>query len=34
MKEERQRTLREGFDDHVTKPIDRESLVRTLSSYS
>ena len=33
MKEERQRTLRGGFTDHVTKPIDRDALVRTLSGY-
>jgi signal transduction histidine kinase/ActR/RegA family two-component response regulator len=30
MKEERERSLRLGFDDHVTKPIDRESLTRVI----
>ena len=34
MKEERQRALQNGFDDHVTKPIDHQALVRTLSEYS
>lgn len=33
MKEERQRSLRSGFDDHITKPIDREYLIRTLTEY-
>ncbi|MBX3022998.1 MAG: PAS domain S-box protein [Bdellovibrionales bacterium] len=31
MKEERQRSLRSGFDDHITKPIDHEALIRTLA---
>jgi signal transduction histidine kinase/CheY-like chemotaxis protein len=34
MKEERQRSLRSGFDDHITKPIDQELLIRTLSEYT
>lgn len=34
MKEERQRSLRSGFDEHITKPVDRDLLVRTLSHYS
>lgn len=33
MKEERQRTLQGGFNDHITKPIDHNSLVRTLAGY-
>lgn len=34
MKEERQRSLRSGFDDHLTKPIDQELLVKTLAEYT
>ncbi len=34
MKEERQRTLQSGFNDHITKPIDQAMLLRTLSEYS
>jgi CheY-like chemotaxis protein len=34
MKEEQQRTLSSGFDDHVTKPIDHQTLVKTLASYT
>ncbi len=34
MTEERKRCLESGFNDHLTKPIDRESLVRTLAEYS
>ncbi|WP_141735109.1 MHYT domain-containing protein [Oligoflexus tunisiensis] len=33
MKEEHNRSLQSGFDDHITKPIDRKLLVRTLSKY-
>lgn len=33
MKEERQRSLANGFDNHITKPIDHKLLVDTLSSY-
>jgi PAS domain S-box-containing protein len=33
MKEEYNRSLQSGFDDHITKPIDRKVLVRTLSKY-
>lgn len=31
MKEERERTLKNGFDEHLTKPIDQQNLLRTLS---
>jgi CheY-like chemotaxis protein len=34
MKEERQRSLRSGFNDHITKPIDHKFLVRTLAKYA
>lgn len=34
MKEERQRTMSSGFNDHITKPIDLNALVKTLASYS
>ena len=34
MKEERQRCLDNGFDNHLTKPIDRKSLLNVLSEYS
>jgi PAS domain S-box-containing protein len=33
MKEEQNRSLQSGFDDHITKPIDRKMLLRTLSKY-
>jgi PAS domain S-box-containing protein len=33
MKEERKRTLASGFDDHITKPVDRKFLIQTLSTY-
>ncbi|MGE3973922.1 MAG: MHYT domain-containing protein [Bdellovibrionales bacterium] len=33
MKEERERCLRSGFNDHLTKPIDRERLMHTLYAY-
>lgn len=34
MKEERKRCLESGFDDHLTKPIDREALLQTLGSLT
>jgi CheY-like chemotaxis protein len=34
MKEERQRSLQSGFDDHLTKPIDHDILIKTLVNYS
>jgi len=34
MEEERNRILRSGFDDHVTKPIDRHLLLRTLLKHA
>lgn len=34
MKEERKRTLSNGFNDHVTKPIDQRALIRTLEGFS
>ena len=34
MKEERQRSLRSGFNDYVTKPIDREELISSLIRVS
>ncbi|MGE0631918.1 MAG: MHYT domain-containing protein [Pseudobdellovibrionaceae bacterium] len=34
MKEERQRSLQSGFDDHLTKPIDHQALVKTLADYT
>lgn len=34
MKEERLRTLRSGFDDHLTKPIDQGALIKTLATYT
>jgi CheY-like chemotaxis protein/nitrogen-specific signal transduction histidine kinase len=33
MKEDQNRSLQSGFDDHITKPIDRKMLLRTLSKY-
>jgi PAS domain S-box-containing protein len=33
MKEERERSLKSGFDNHITKPIDQKLLINTLSSY-
>lgn len=34
MKEEKQRSLRSGFDNHLTKPIDHRALVKTLSDFT
>lgn len=34
MKEERERSLASGFDDHITKPIDQKALLKTLSTYA
>lgn len=34
MKEERRRCLENGFNDHLTKPIDRHILLNTLSVYT
>ena len=34
MKEERKKCLENGFDDHLTKPIDRRALIEVLSHYS
>ena len=34
MKEERERTLNSGFNDHLTKPIDQRELVRTLGDHA
>lgn len=33
MKEERERSLNSGFDNHITKPIDQKFLVSTLAGY-
>ena len=33
MKEERRRCLQNGFNDHLTKPIDRDSLLHALAHY-
>jgi PAS domain S-box-containing protein len=34
MNEERKKCLDNGFDHHVTKPIDREHLIQTLAQYA
>lgn len=34
MKDEKQKSLRSGFNDHLTKPIDQEALIKTLAGYS
>ncbi|MGE0172471.1 MAG: MHYT domain-containing protein [Oligoflexales bacterium] len=34
MKEEAQRSLRSGFDNHITKPVDHRLLVNTLAKYA
>jgi PAS domain S-box-containing protein len=34
MKEERKRCLESGFDEHLSKPVDREALIRTLSDFT
>lgn len=34
MKEERKRCLESGFDEHLSKPVDRDVLLRTLSEFS
>lgn len=34
MKEERNKCLDNGFDDHLTKPVDRDHLIQTLGEYS
>ena len=33
MKEDRDRSLQAGFDDHLSKPIHRESLIGKLEFY-
>lgn len=33
MKEERKRCLNAGFNEHLTKPVDREALIQTLATY-
>ncbi len=34
MKEEKDRTLASGFDNHVTKPIDQRALIKTIADFS
>ncbi|WP_413290472.1 MHYT domain-containing protein [Bdellovibrio sp. HCB337] len=34
MKEERQKSLQSGFDNHLTKPVDNVELVKALEDYS
>lgn len=34
MREEHQRSLQSGFNNHITKPVDQEALIQTLSMYS
>ncbi len=34
MKEERKRCLSSGVDEHLTKPVDRDTLINTLASYT
>lgn len=34
MKEDREASFRAGFDDHLTKPIDRDVLLNTVSHYA
>lgn len=34
LKEERERALKLGFDDYLTKPIDRKTLMNTLARYT
>jgi signal transduction histidine kinase len=33
MREERERCLKEGFDDHLSKPVDRVALLEAVSKY-
>ncbi len=34
LKEERENSLRSGCDDHLTKPIDRQNLIRQIAKFS
>lgn len=34
MKEEHEKTKQYGFNDHITKPIDRKVLLNTISHYT
>jgi len=34
MKEERKRCLEGGFNEHLTKPVDRDALIQVLREYS
>lgn len=34
MKEEREKCIQYGFNDHITKPIDRSQLLKTISHYT